>query len=293
MTSKPKFTLGDDAVNTAPTQPQTKVAKEIKDPEFYIFQLVTNDFDRFGNPQFPETYSLAPSATLEDSNGNQRAAKYIVGVPTLWVDEQKDLPEGLKKKRADIVFHRGLLKIQSANKSLVKFLLERPDCEQSKSSMKTRVKYKLLNFADIEKASLVKTQRKYDAMKMALNAEGEHWLSHAQFLGVKPNNQYGVPKSEVAIRKDYVEMAEKNPDVFMQTVANPLVDAFTVASKAITKGIINIGKVKGQAIWGDSGTLICILNNVSAPSVSIAEHFLSKRGEADYATTIGLMKNIS
>ena len=293
MTSKPKFTLGDDAVDTAPPPPQTKVAKETKEPEFYIFQLATNDFDKYGKAQFPETYSLAPSATLEDSNGNQRAAKYIVGVPTLWVDEQKDLPEGLKKKRADIVFHRGLLRIPSANKSLVKFLIERPDCEQSKSTMKTRVKYKLLNFGDIEKASLAKTQRKYEAMKMALNAEGEHWLNHAQFLGVKFNNQYGVPKSEAALRKDYVELAEKNPDVFMQTVANPLVDAFTIVNKAISKGVINIGKVKGQAIWGDNGSLICILNNTSSPAVSVAEHFLSKRGEADYATTIGLMKNVS
>lgn len=293
MATKAQFNMGADGeiLSNQAQRKEPSYKQEPKEPEFYVFQLISNEVDKYGNISYPETYSMSSSSILEDSNGNQRAAKYIDGVPTLWVDEQKDLPEGLKRKRAEIVFHHGILRIPSANKNLVQFMLSRPDCEQSKSGMKTRNKFRVLNFADIEKAQLLKTQQKHEAMKLALNAAGDKWLNHARFLGVKFNNQYGLPKTEDAIRKDYVELAERNSEKFMQTVSNPLVDAFYFATKALQKGKIDVGKVKNQATWSDSGNLLCTVSPQSTPAISIAEHFLTKRGEADYATIRGVVEN--
>lgn len=263
-------------------------AKKKRQPKEYVFQLANKYYSSTSNynrPPYPETYSLKNRDMIfDEETGTERNIRYLEGVSTIYEDEQEQLSEQKKKQRPRIVFINGVLTVPATKTSLVKFLMLSNMNEGNKNRMQhARVVYRLLDFEKQENDALNIAETRMEAMKMAMNASIETMIPHAQYLGISFINQYGDERGEKAIRVDYLDVADKNPETFMKTYNNPLVRIEYAIRKAVSVSLINLESVKGQAIWGDTKKFITQIPDRKDPIKHLSEFALTAEGKDFYA----------
>jgi hypothetical protein len=262
--------------------------KKKKEPKEYIFQLVDKFYtstSNFNRPPYPETYMVKNTDIIFDQEtGMERNIRYLEGVGTIFEDEQEHLSDFKKRQRPDIKFINGVLVVPSNRTSLVKFLMISNMNEGNKNTIAgTRHVYRLLDFEAQEEQAINKAENRMEAMKLAMSAPVENMIPHAQFLGVRFKNQYGEDRGEKAIRVDYLDFADKNPDSFIKSYNNPLVKVEYIIRKGVGVSLIDLESSKGQAIWGDSKKFIVqIPDNVNAIKF-LSEFCLTEKGKDFYA----------
>ena len=262
--------------------------KKKKEPREYIFQLIDKFYNTTSNyqrPPYPETYFIKNTDVIYDSEtGTERNIRYLEGVTTIYEDEQEHLSDFKKRQRPEIKFINGVLTVQANRTSLIKFLLLSNMNEGNNNPIQgTRKIYRLLDFEAQEEQAISKAETRMDAMKMAMEAPIETMIPHAQYLGVNFKNSYGEDRGDKAIRVDYLDFADKNPDTFLKTYNNPLVKIEYSIRKAVSLGLINLDSVKGQAIWGDTKKFIAQIPDMKEPIKHLSEFALTEPGKEFYA----------
>lgn len=264
------------------------IPKKKKEPKEYIFQLVDKFYtstSNFNRPPYPETYMIKNSDVIFDvETGMERNIRYLEGVGTIFEDEQEHLSDFKKRQRPDIKFINGVLVVPANRTSLVKFLTISNMNESNKNTIAgTRHIYRLLDFEAQEEQAINKAETRMDAMKLAMSAPVENMIPHAQFLGVRFKNQYNEERGEKAIRVDYLDYADNNPESFIKSYNNPLVKVEYIIRKGMSVSLIDLDSSKGQAIWGDSKKFIVqIPDNVNAVKF-LSEFCLTEKGKDFYA----------
>lgn len=269
-------------------QVKVDTPKKKKEPKEYIFQLIDRFYTTTSNyprPPYPETYFIKNTDVIYDEEtGTERNIRYLEGVTSIYEDEQEHLSDFKKRQRPEIKFINGVLTVQANRTSLIKFLLLSNMNEGNKNPIQgTRKIYRLLDFEAQEEQAIVKAETRMDAMKLAMEAPVENMIPHAQYLGVNFKNSYGEDRGDKAIRVDYLEFADKNPETFIKTYNNPLVKIEYAIRKAVSLSLINLDSVKGQAIWGDTKKFIAQIPDGKEPIKYLSEFALTEDGKDFYS----------
>lgn len=264
------------------------VVKKKKEPKEYIFQLVDKFYTTVSNyprPPYPETYFIRNTDVIfDEETQTERNIRYLEGVSTIFEDEQEHLSDFKKRQRPEIKFINGVLVVPSNRTSLVKFLLSSNMNEGNKNPIPgTRRVYRLLDFEAQEEQAINKAETRMEAMKLAMEAPVENMIPHAQYLGVRFKNQYGEDRGDKAIRVDYLDFADKNPDLFIKTYNNPLVKVEYIIRKAMSVNLIDLETSKGQAIWGDTKKFIAQIPDRVEPVKYLSELCLTEKGKDFYS----------
>ena len=262
--------------------------KKKTEPKEYIFQLVDKFYSSTSNyprPPYPETYFVRNTDVIfDEETQTERNIRYLEGVSTIFEDEQEHLSEFKKRQRPEIKFINGVLVVASNRTSLVKFLLSSNMNEGNKNPISgTRKVYRLLDFEAQEEQAINKAETRMNAMKLAMDAPVENMIPHAQYLGVKFKNQYGDDRGDKAIRVDYLDYADKNPDLFIKTYNNPLVKVEYLIRKAMSVNLIDTETSKGQAIWGDTKKFITQIPDRTDSVKYLSELCLTEKGKDFYS----------
>jgi hypothetical protein len=269
-----------------------------KEPEFYIFRLVTE------HPKYHESASIFPPrvmmpntdavlfnyGTEEEPDLQPRQIRYIDGLKSIFVDEQEvngPLPENLVSKQTNlIIFQDGHLNVPSWNKALYQFLILNNQCENQKNKLKTiNNLYRLLDFGNSDENIVELGKKKDRAYDVARSAADEDMIPHAKFLGISFNHHATGEERDVdAIREDYKAKALENPEQFLLFANNPKVKIRYAVQKALDKGIITTGLVKGQLHWSSSKQMIAEIGVNKDAADAIADFACSEEGESFYKT---------
>ena len=262
-------------------EPKKKV-----EPKEYIFQLTQKFYMSNANrPPYPENFFLRNTDIIYDEeSGTERNIRYLEGVNTIFEDEQEHLSDAKKNQRPQIRFTNGYLRVASNKTSLVKFLTSSNMFDKKKQRMESVLPvYTLINFEEQERQAVDKAETRMKAMKLAMDAPIENMIPHSQFLGIRFKNEYNVERTDKAIRVDYLNFADKNPDAFIKTYNNPLVKVQYLVNKGINLGLIDITTTKGQAIWGDSKKFIAQIPDKAEPLKFLSELCLTEKGKDFYS----------
>jgi hypothetical protein len=259
----------------------TKEAEQEIEPDVYMFELIGNfrKDPENGTIVYPPLSLNNMEVVYDERSGVQRTARLLNGVSSIWLDDQKDITDKYAdRNRPNLTFSNGQLFIPKENKSMVQFLLLRSDFQGCKKPALNKMsRYRLVNTASEESAKLKLKQIKKEASDLAWDAEMEDLRPHAIYLGISMSNHKGLPKTDDALRADYVDKAEAQPDLFMRTVNNPKIKTYAIIKKAFEDSVIVF--VDGQVLWNDTKTVIAnIPANKTAPDY-LAELMLTREGK--------------
>jgi hypothetical protein len=260
--------------------------KQSKKPDFYVFELVQKFYVTTpGRLPYPENWLLKNTDIIfDEETASERNIRYLEGVSTIWEDEQEHLTDLKKRGRPDIRFVNGFLRVQSNKPSLIEFLTKSNMNAANTNRMSgTKPLYKLIDFQQEENKNMEQAELRMDAMKVAMDAPLSMMIPHAKYLGIKFMNNQNSERGEKAIRYDYLNVADKDPSMFIKTYNNPLVKIQYVVQKAMSSGLVDTSSVKGQAIWGDSKSFIAQIPDGKQPLQFMSEFCLTEKGKEFYS----------
>jgi len=271
-----------DSGEIAP-QFNTKKQEEEKEPEYYTFEMV-GDFPKDpenGTTRYPGWTMNNQKMVFDPETGKTRMARLLYGVDTIWMDEQEKIPEKYaSRNKIQLSFNNGQLKIPSYQKNILTFLRLRSDNEDCKTPAENIMpRYRELNMAKKEELSFQELKKKRQASNLAFEADEEEMMAHAKYLGVVMINSQGEQMIPGAIRKAYVEKAEQNPKLFLDTYKNPKVKMFGLAKSAMEKDKVIF--IDGQFIWNNDAKTVFLQVPQSykdKPADYLAEYMLTKDG---------------
>ncbi len=246
----------------------------------YIFEMVgqfAKDPEN-GTIRYPGLTLRSSALVYDEVTNTNRAARVIRGHHSIWVDEQKDIDQKYAdRNKPNLTFSNGQLVVPAGDKNTIKFLQLCSDFEGCKKPTENRkIRFKLINTEAEESQRLEGKKKIKDAYDKAWGAPMEELIPHAKFLGISMTNSKGLEKTEDALRADYVDKAQAQPELFLRTFNNPKVKMYGLVKKAFETDMIVF--VDGQAIWNDTKTVICqVPHGKNAPEY-LSELMLTKEG---------------
>lgn len=262
-----------------------------KQPENYIFEMV-GDFPKDpenGTIRYPYLGLENTSLVYDEETGTSRMARLIRGYHSIWVDDQKDLDEKyVARNRPNLAFSNGQLMVSATDQNTLKFLTLRSDflgCKRPAVNRKAR--YKLIDTEQEEFDRLELKKKIKDAQDKAWSTPMDELIPHAKFLGISMTNHKGLPKTEEALRADYVDKAQGTGlrtdreissavDLFLRTYKNPKVKMYGLVKAAFETDMIVF--VDGQALWNDTKAVICQVPEGKNVADYLSELMLTKEG---------------
>lgn len=268
--------------------------KKSKTPDYYIFKLIKTFYVTSPDKiPYPENYLIKNEDIIfDEETGTERNIRYLEGVSSIYVEDQESLSEQKQKQRPDLRFRYGYMKVPSNKPSLLKFLLSSNMNVDKKNRMAgSSPLYVMENYEAQEEKNLEKAEVRMDAMRIAMDAPVDMMIPHAKYLGILFTNNQNVERGEKAIRFDYLNIADKKPDMFIKTYNNPLVKIQYIVQKAMASGLVDTSTVKGQAIWGDSKSFIAQIPDGKNPLEFLAEFSLTEKGKEFYSQIKHIINN--
>jgi hypothetical protein len=152
--------------------------------------------------------------------GGQRRWRFLHNYPdTIWVDEQIDpepTKEDLADDRNDIVFRNGVLRVFGHEERKLQALMLNNTFDGCVRPLKNLPKeFTLLNQDKIDKEVLESLDAAFEAEKAARNATLEEMYAVGYYFGID------MTKSDDAIRKEFINKARQNPQLFNREFVNP------------------------------------------------------------------------
>lgn len=246
---------------------------EAAGPKTLYFELVGNfpiDPDT-RRRVFPKVCLNNTAYIYDEETKKVRYARYLKGMSTLWKEEQEDIsPKEAAGMRPILEFNEGELVVSASDDLLVQFLKGRHDFEGCEHPSELRpARYRLVDTEGAEANKHDQALLKKQAVALAWETGMEDLLVHAKYLGISLTNHKGLQKSDKALIADYVEKAESNPKLFIDSYANPLVKTYSIVQDAVLQN--KIAFVDGQVFWSETSTVIC-----GIPSGENGPAFLAK-----------------
>lgn len=202
--------------------------------------------------------------------------RVLKGVYSIWESEQKDIRMDVKsisKARRSIKFE-WMTKDSIARVSvddiyaleamrMLSFNTEVPGANKG-----SRFAYFEIDTNKQAEIEAKKRQARRKAVKAAEDQPFEKLKKHAIYLRIHLVDDYGTPKVEKALRNEYEDYADLNPDKFLTSVGSKEVDVAYLINKAISEAKIDTSTHKGSAYWA-TGAFICKI-----PANSKAQDYL-------------------
>lgn len=214
------------------------------------------------DPPYPNHKKIRnPVLVYDEETKRTRWARLLRGYNTIWMDEQDEKQKLTDAQVAsilqEVVFSAGKLFAKTPMDALLVRFLTAHDDNAGKDN---RISGKPAQFELVVDKSAVEDELIDLEMEAMEKADGVKNINdvkaHGSFLNIKTRDENGLELSEKAIRVEYKKAARKNPKLFLATLNNPATKAGYMVRQAVTAGVIDLHKVKGQAHWADSGALI-------------------------------------
>lgn len=193
---------------------------------------------------------------INPETGKVERIRLLAGVGTIWQREQKEISEDyVRQNRRSLRFEGKFCRIPDWDTTALEFAKTCRSFVESLGYKKRGSKHAFFewNPARMAEERAKKQGRKMEAMKYALAAEVEQMRKHAFYLGVQPVDEIGLVKNDEAIRNDYFAKAEQDPERFLASYEDPIVNISYLVKKAITEGKIDLGRNNGSVYWAANG----------------------------------------
>lgn len=200
---------------------------------------------------------------IDPATGNQRKARLLRGVNTIWQDEQdtglKLTLDYVNRNKRSLEFENKTYIIQPHDKTAIQF------AEVCNSNIDNDNKFgvKPIYFSiwnPLKEAQLAaqKTNNILKALQMASLMPKEKMERHAAYLGVPLYDEMGNKAIEEMVRNKYALKAYEDPKKFIDSAENPAVDILWAIKSMVANGRIDLGKQAGQAYFHDGGYITSI-----------------------------------
>jgi hypothetical protein len=251
--------------------------------DFIVFKLANANRD--GGVHIPGTdYVIDPRTVTKDKpNGNgPEMIRLINGGTTIWAKEQKDIDAAyIKKNMRSISFPRGsrFITVPTWDATQIDFMRHaRHNIKNPLRKTGTKTEYFEYDPNEQAKALLDKEMLEVEMVALASQQPLEKIKPHAFYLGIKFDDEYGIPKPESRIKAEYMLLAKRDPKRFKETVDSEEVGVQYAIRKGIMDGKIDISKGDGYAYWA-GGARICLLPKTEKPLKTLTELAVTKNKE--------------
>lgn len=251
--------------------------------DFVVFKLANANKD--GGVYIPGIdYVIDPrTITKEKPNGNgPEMIRLINGVTTIWAKEQKDLDKDyIKKNIRTISFPRGtrFITVPTWDQPQIEWMrVARHNVKNPNRKTGSKTEYFEYDPNEQAKALLDKEQLEIEVVVIASQQPIEKIRPHAFYLGIKFDDDYGIPKPESRLKADYILAAKRDPKKFKETVDSEEVNIQYTIRQGIIDGKIDISKGDGYAYWA-GGNRICLLPKTEKPLRVLTELAVTKNKE--------------
>lgn len=219
--------------------------------EFVIFKLVDNT--KQGG-----VHIHGIDDVVNPKTGGVERIRLLAGVESIWMmKDQKDLtPEYVKNNQRTLSFHRGarILRIAKSDKSALEFMaLTRHNIGAPNRKTGSRYEFYEYNPTKQQEEALKKEMMEIEMAIQASKEPVESMRKHANYLGVQAFDEFGTPKTDEGIRREYILSAKRNPAKFQKSLGSKEVEVSYLIKKAISENLIDLGGHSGNVQWGAGG----------------------------------------
>lgn len=190
--------------------------------------------------------------------------RLLTGVYTMWESEQLNMKldaKTLSKSRRSIKFEfsgkDNIALVKADDKLLLEALRMLPhNVEVEGHNKGSRFAYFEVNTEKQAELESAKRRLRRDAVRKAEDQPLDKLKKHASYLRIRVLDDYGYPKVEKALRNEYEDYADTQPERFLASIGSPEVEVAFLISKAISDAKIDTSTNKGSAYWATGG-FIC------------------------------------
>lgn len=233
-----------------PRVQQTHVIFKLKD----TFRKGRVHVDGIAHLIHPETKKLEP-------------ARLLRGFPSIWQKDQKELDkEFISKNRRSLVFEDSVCRVAIHDEPGLQFARLSP-CNMDSKHPDPSMKFAFYEYnpAKISEENLKHELAIMELVGQAATVPEEKMKKHALYLGISFSDDLGVPKTEKAIRAEYMLAAKNRYNDFKNSFDNKIVDISFLVKKAIRDGKIDLQRQKGHAYWTVGGGYIGLIPASQTP----------------------------
>lgn len=188
--------------------------------------------------------------------------RLLQGVPSIWAKDQKDIPENkIGKLLRFIEWPKGsrFMYVQKHDKAKLEFM--ELCCHNRLNPHRTKESKTEFFLYDPELASKEKLAKEMKEIQMLMKAQAqplEKLKRHLFYLGGKLTHDItGAPKSEDALRMDYLLIAKQRPEEFEKSFDAKEVDVEYKIRQVVIDGKLDISRNDGRVYWGNNGAVAC------------------------------------
>lgn len=225
---------------------------QVEEQEYVIFKLCDNT--KQGG-----VHIHGVDDVVNPKTGAVERIRCLSGVESIWMKDQKDLPaDYVKANQRTFSFHRGakILRIPKTDKSGIEFLgICNHNIGNPKRKTGSRYEFFEYNPAKQQEEALKKEMLEIEMAIQASKEEVEPMRKHANFLGIQAHDEFGMPKSDDGIRREYILSAKRNPERFKKSIGSKEVEVSYLIRKAISENLIDMGGHSGNISWGSGGQI--------------------------------------
>jgi hypothetical protein len=261
--------------------PELKIKKTDKPDEdngYVIFKLVRKNSN--GVYIQPIDYVINPK---EPEKGLQMI-RLLEGVSSIWASDQKDIPEAKAGKMMRFIeWPKGsrFMSVPKWDKAKLEFLElcchNRLNPNRTKSSKTEFFKY---DPEHVAKEKLAQETKEIEMLLKAQQQPFEKMKKHAFYLGIKLTHDLtGAPKSEEAVRMEYLIYAKRNPSDFEASFDSKEVDIYYKIRQAVIDSKLDIARGDGRIYWGKNGGVVCNIPKSDNPIKYLTELALTNTKE--------------
>lgn len=206
---------------------------------------------------------------INPKTGKLERVRLLTGVDTIWAKEQKDLPkEYVERNLRSLHFPRGqkIMTLPKWDSTAIEYA-RITRCNIGAPNRKSGSKYEFFEYNPERQAELALQEEMFE-VDMVIKAQSQEPVfmkKHAAFLGIRMVDDYGLPKKEDAIKRDYIVFAKRNPKVFSETLNSKEIEVSYVVRMCLSEQKIDIGSKPGMALWASNGATICRLPPMADP----------------------------
>lgn len=188
--------------------------------------------------------------------------RLLTGVYTPWQSEQTNLTDKyVERNRRSLKFVSHTCIIPETDTAALEFAKNCPSNIESASFAKgSKFSFYEYNPAKQAEEEAKKRQLRREAIKVAGKQDDDKVRKHGAYLGIQPFDLMGLPKSIVALRNEYEDYADANPDKFIASLNSPEVEVAWLIKKALVDNKIDLGRQPNSAYWANGNFITKIVN---------------------------------
>ncbi len=224
----------------------------VRNEQFVIFKICDNTKDG-------GVHIHGQEDVLNPKTNSIERMRCLLGVDTIWMKEQKDLtPEYVKSNLRTFSFPRGakIISISEKDKTGLEFL-RNSNSNIGKIGRRSGSRYEFFEYnpAKQQEEALAKEMLEIEMAIQASKEPVEAMRKHANYLGIIAFDEFGIPKSDEGIRREYILAAKRNPVKFKKSLGSKEVEVSYLIRKAISENLIDLGGHSGNVSWGAGGNI--------------------------------------